>query len=106
MFKRHSHLGDIDKAHGLFARPLWKALNGPAGKDVDWTAATRASLRSALAGRQWPQLRCWNAGFAEQDRCMLCVHDNYTASLGHTTSGSTSGTDMSNATDCYSHDDI
>ena len=77
VFKRHTHLGDIAKAHGLFMSPIWRALNGPSGKDLEWTQAARSSLRSALAGRQWPQQRCWQAGFVEHDRCVLCVHNNY-----------------------------
>ena len=82
IFKRHSHLGDISKAHGLYMRPIWSALNGAAGKDLDWTNKARASLRSALAGRQWPQLRCWQADFAEHDRCLLCVHEDFVSNFG------------------------
>ena len=106
VFRRHTHLGDPDKAHGLFSAPLWKALNGPAGKDVNWTAATRAALRSALAGRQWPQLRCWNADFAEHDRCMLCVHDNWVARTTCGTGSACTPTDTPATTEEYTHDDI
>ena len=63
VFRRHRHLGDPAKAHGLFMRPLWSALNGPPGNDYEWNGGTKAALRSALAGRQWPQLRCWRADF-------------------------------------------
>ena len=83
VFKRHSHLGDIAKAHGLHMQPIWNVLTTAAGKDVEWTAKEKASLRSALAGRQWPQLRCWQAEFAEHDRCMLCVHEDFRANMDY-----------------------
>ncbi len=31
-------------------------------------------MRSAIAGRQFPQSRCYTAGFADHDKCLVCVY--------------------------------
>ena len=37
--------------------------------------AHQAGLRAAFADRQWPQDRCWTAGWTEHDRCLLCIEE-------------------------------
>jgi hypothetical protein len=34
----------------------------------------RGALRSAIANRQWPQQRCFKAGFAVHPKCIFCVY--------------------------------
>ena len=38
-----------------------------------------SSLKSALANRQWAQVRCVAAGFGVHNRCMLCVGEGMVA---------------------------
>ena len=88
-------------------QPVWNALNGAAGRDVEWSNKEKASLRSALAGRQWPQLRCWQADFAEHDRCLLRVHEDFTANVDCVNSGyGDMVDDEGQFTAAYTHDNI
>jgi hypothetical protein len=43
-------------------------------RDNNWCADYRLMLASAISGRQWTQARCHAAGFAEHNKCLLCVH--------------------------------
>ncbi len=58
--------------HGANFGPV-RALLRPAPDTPQWTAEFRGALRSAVLGRQWPQCRCFAAGFAEHNRCCLCL---------------------------------
>ncbi len=49
------------------------ALLRPAPDKPHWTAEHRGALRSAVLGRQWPQTRCFAAGFSQHNRCCLCL---------------------------------
>ena len=49
------------------------ALMQPASESRVWTADLRAALRSAVLGRQWPQSRCFAAGYASHNKCCLCL---------------------------------
>ena len=71
VFSKYKHLGQFDESHGLHLKPLWKALRP--SHVPSWNEAHQAGLRSAFADRQWPQDRCWTAGWTQHDRCMLCV---------------------------------
>ena len=71
IFAKYSHLGSFSDSHGLMLGPLWRLLRAP--NSVNWEDKFKGALRAAVADRQWAQDRCWTAGFAEHDRCMLCV---------------------------------
>ena len=53
--------------------PLWALLKS-ARNDDGWNPAFRGALRSAIAGRQWPQTRGFSAGWLTHNRCLLCVN--------------------------------
>ena len=71
IFRKHPHLGDTASSHGLQFSPIWNVLNGRR-HPPDWGPPQRAALISSISGRQWPQARCWRAGFTTHDHCMLC----------------------------------
>ena len=77
IFAKFPHLGPPDQSHGLHLRPLWAALRHKNAST--WTSAHQASLKAAFADRQWPQDRGWAAGWAQHDRCILCVESAATA---------------------------
>jgi len=39
-----------------------------------WNYQFRGALKSALAGRQYTQSRCYAAGFATHKGCLVCLH--------------------------------
>ena len=53
--------------------PINKLLKSRANNE-DWNPALRGSLRSAVAGRQYPQARVFAAGWAEHNKCLFCLH--------------------------------
>ena len=53
--------------------PIWKLLQAKA-RSEDWTGQHQGSLRSAIAGRQFPQARMKAVGWAEHDRCLVCLN--------------------------------
>ena len=53
-------------------RPLIRLLD-PAIKVPGWTSELRGALRSAVANRQWPQLRKFQAGLVSNPHCQLCL---------------------------------
>ena len=60
--------------------PVWNVL-GSKKNDEEWNPACRGGLRSALSGRQYPQVRVFAAGWSERNRCILCLHDIVQADL-------------------------
>ena len=54
--------------------PIWQLLNTKRHNDT-WNGAHKGCLRSAIAGRQFPQVRCKQCGWAVHDRCTLCLND-------------------------------
>ena len=65
-------LGD-PSTHEVMLAPTLEVAFGK-GQDSECQPAHRAALRSAVANRQWTQRRCWVAGWAQHDRCKLCLH--------------------------------
>ena len=59
---------------GPLMEPVWKLLMSKVN-DKEWTPALRRSLRSAMAGRQYAQLRVMAAGWAGHNTCLFCLHD-------------------------------
>ena len=53
--------------------PIMKLLNSKADNE-EWNLALRGALRSAIAGRQYPQAMVCAAGWAEHNECLFCVH--------------------------------
>ena len=59
---------------GALMALVWKLLKSKQN-DEEWSPACRGALRSALAGRQYPQTRVFAAGWSEHNRCILCFYD-------------------------------
>ena len=57
---------------GTFMEPITKLLKSKANNE-DWNPALRGSLRSAIAGRQYPQARVFAAGWATHSKCLFCL---------------------------------
>ena len=54
--------------------PVWQLLNAKINDD-DWNAKHKAGLRSAAAGRQFTQARVMLCGWADHDRCLVCLNN-------------------------------
>ena len=54
--------------------PVWQLLNAKINDD-DWNAKHKAGLRSAAAGRQFTQARVMRCGWADHDRCLVCLNN-------------------------------
>ena len=54
--------------------PLWRLLNTKR-KDTWWDEGHKAGLRSAAAGRQYPQVKVKLCGWSVHDRCLICLND-------------------------------
>lgn len=53
--------------------PSTKLLKSKANNE-EWNPALRGSLRSAIAGRQYPRARAFAGGWATHSKCLFCVH--------------------------------
>ena len=80
--EKHSHLQRGTR--GVQFEPVQKTLSAKQikGYSIETTKHIQSGLRSALANRQWPQLRCYKAGFTKHDRCLCCAERHY-RSLAH-----------------------
>ena len=52
--------------------PITKLLKSKANNE-EWNPALRGSLRSAIAGRQYPQARVYAAGWSDHSKCLFCL---------------------------------
>lgn len=57
---------------GACMRPIWKLLNSRE-RSLSWNPELRGALRSAIAGRQWPQVRCFRVGNTTHSKCLACA---------------------------------
>ena len=57
---------------GAPMEPITKLLKSKANNE-EWNPALRGSLRSAIAGRQYPQARIYAAGWADHSKCLFCL---------------------------------
>ena len=60
-------------AGGANFDPILKLLNSKAKND-GWNPTLIAALRSVAIGRQYPQQRCFHAGWVTHRRCIFCLH--------------------------------
>jgi hypothetical protein len=79
----HHSLFSGGAGRGATMDPLWKLLRSNE-RSEDWNPSLRGALRSAIAGRQWPQARCFRAGFAVHPKCLFCVYGACTDSSSAT----------------------
>ena len=52
--------------------PLWQLINSKVNNE-QWNPDFRGCLKSAFAGRQYPQTRVMAAGWADHNRCISCL---------------------------------
>ena len=69
--------------NGALMDPVWKLLKSRQN-DEDRNPAGRGALKSALAGRQYPQTRVFAAGWSQHNRCILCLYDIVQADVAKT----------------------
>ena len=53
-------------------QPIWTLLKSRR-EDMEWNASLRSGLASLLAGRQFPQTRCFAAGWVTHNKCTACL---------------------------------
>ena len=58
---------------GCNFEPIFKLL-GSRRKDSEWNATLRGMLKSVVANRQFPQSRCYQAGWVQHSKCICCLH--------------------------------
>ena len=58
---------------GALMEPITKLLKSKSNNE-DCNPALRGSLRSAIAGRQYPQARVFAAGWSVHNKCLFCLH--------------------------------
>ena len=54
--------------------PIWQHINSKKNNE-DWNPDFRGCLKSAMAGRQYPQTRVMAAGWSDHNRCIVCLSD-------------------------------
>ena len=57
---------------GAMMQPIWSLLRSRK-EDLEWNSTLRSGLGSALAGRQFPQTRCFAAGWSTHNKCNACL---------------------------------
>ena len=57
---------------GAMMQPIWTLLKSRR-EDMEWNASLRSGLASLLAGRQFPQTRCFAAGWVTHNKCTACL---------------------------------
>ena len=58
---------------GCIFEPIYKLLNSKRN-DSEWNATLRGMLRSIVANRQFPQSRCFQAGWVQHPKWIFCLH--------------------------------
>ena len=54
--------------------PVWQLLNCKTNTS-NWNAHHKGSLKSAAAGRQYPQVRVCKYGWSLHNKCLFCLQD-------------------------------
>ena len=52
--------------------PMWQLINSKVNNE-QWNPDFRGCLKSAFAGRQYPQTRVMAAGWSDHNRCITCL---------------------------------
>ena len=80
---KHNHLNGNEQ--GVLFDPVVKILHTKKLENhtIEMTRNIQAGLRSALANRQWTQVRCYKAGFTKHDKCWLCAAQHFKRTNGN-----------------------
>ena len=65
---------------GAWWKPILSVLRQP--NSDDWGYQHKAALKSAIAGRQWPQQRLKQAKLVDDNSCQLCLDSEHGPSVG------------------------
>ena len=71
---RHPSLKQGQGGYGVHMHPLIRLCYSCKGLTAAWGFQQAGALRSAMASRQWPQVRLYKAGYVKSPCCMLCVN--------------------------------
>ena len=73
VIEKHRHLSNGGQR--VQFEPVQKIRTSKLFKEqpIETTRHIQSGLRSAVANRQWPQLRCHKAGYTPHNRCWLCA---------------------------------
>ena len=74
-------LASSGAGRGPLIEPIWQLLK-PKSKEQNWTAAHKGCLQSVMANRQYTQSRVMQCGWAQHDRCLLCLSKMVDAESG------------------------
>ena len=67
-------LGRNGSGRGALIEPIQQLLSTKK-KDANWLPVHKGALRSAWAGRQFPQVRVMKCGWSLHNKCIFCLHD-------------------------------
>ena len=70
---RHHSLHSKGVGAGAEMAPIWRLHRSKEETD-NWNSTLRGVLKSAIAGRQWSQQRCHQAGCVEHNKCLFCLY--------------------------------
>jgi len=82
----HPKLAAAGSGRGPLMEPIWKLIKSKAEGD-EWNHHHRGGLKSAIANRQFPQVRMHACGFASHDKCLVCLNKLVEAERGGDTLG-------------------
>ena len=63
-------LAKAEGGRGAMMNPIWRLLASKRSDDA-WNPLLRGSLKSVIAGKQWPQQRCFKAGWGVHPKCTI-----------------------------------
>jgi len=70
----HPQLARNGSGRGALMEPIWKLLKQPKkGKQAKLSPQEQGCLKSVAAGRQYTQSRVRACGWAEHDKCLVCL---------------------------------
>ena len=70
--KKIPELASNGSGNGAMMQPIWSLMQSTR-EDLEWNSTLRGGLGSALAGRQFPQTRCFAAGWTTHNKCTACL---------------------------------
>ena len=70
--KLYPQLAANGSGGGASMEPLWQLINSKVNNE-QWNPDFRGCLKSAFAGRQYPQTRVMAAGWSDHNRCVSCL---------------------------------
>ena len=67
-------LGAVGTGRGAIIEPIFQLLSSNKNSP-EWGGQQKGALKSLVSGRQFPQTRVFQCGWAEHNKCIFCIHD-------------------------------